>query len=207
MKSVHFGWLVGLLYASCASAQTVIVNNNIGLQSPNVSPFANVSLGVWQDAAATNPTAVSLNYDGTHITYVNADLDEAADLYLVHLGDYFDPMTIHSNSFPTIVAFAQPISPVTVGPTDFYLGVSTGIGFDNIPGGISPHRTAFGWVHLQPASPGSTTLVMLGNAMSYDSPGIIVGTTTLVPEPTAAALLALAGLVGTIGGRVRRVHR
>ena len=98
-------------------------------------------------------------------------------------------------------SFVPPVN-AAVDTSDFYLGTSTGEGYDPFMGVEKGRRTAFGWAHLKPSFPGSTTLVMLGNVMSYDSPGIIVGTTTLVPEPGVTALFA----VGLIGIVVRR-HR
>ena len=202
MRLLNLTLLFVLFSVSAAEAQTVISDTNLSLLSPNNStPGANFSVLVWQNAAATNPTTVWLKYDGTHVSFGNINLDEGSDWYLVHPGDHFDKATIQSNAFPAIVTFIVFNLPaVTVGSGDFYLGVNTGLGFE--PDLFHRQRTVFGWVHLQPVSPGSTTLVMLGNVMSYDSPGIIVGTTTLVPEPGAAALFA----VGLIGMIVRR-HR
>jgi hypothetical protein len=49
----------------------------------------------------------------------------------------------------------------------------------------------YGWVHLRPVN---GVLTMVGNVMSYGSPGIVVGTTMLVPEPATWALATVAGL-------------
>jgi hypothetical protein len=66
-----------------------------------------------------------------------------------------------------------------------YLGVSTGKWTDPRP------RTAYSWVHLRPVN---SVLTMVADIMSYSSPGIIVGTTTLVPERAAWALVTIADL-------------
>jgi MYXO-CTERM domain-containing protein len=52
-------------------------------------------------------------------------------------------------------------------------------------------RDAFGWVHLRQVD---GKYQMVGNAMAYESRGIIVGTTQVVPEPAALWLVAVAAL-------------
>lgn len=210
MRLAHIAFTLLLFGATAVNAQTVVSGANLELLSPNNSfPGENFSFTVWQDAAATDPTTIWLNYDGSHVSFGGTNVDEESDWYLVHPGDHFGKTAIQAGAYPTIWGFPVPSVNANVGSSDFYLGVSTGQGYDYVPelGGNKGHRTAFGWVHLQPVAPGSTTLVMLGNVMSYDSPGIIVGTTTLVPEPTTAAFLALAGFVGATRRRVRRVPK
>jgi len=64
----------------------------------------------------------------------------------------------------------------------------------------SPPPYDYGWVHLKLAN--STTLTLLGNAIEDSGSGIIVGTTTVVPEPSSFCLLALAlALMLSIGRR------
>ena len=75
------------------------------------------------------------------------------------------------------------------------MGVNTG----GYAGNPIDTRDAFGWVHFQvlamplpfPAFD-DDALVMVENAMSYDSPGIIVGTHMVVPEPATIALTSIA---------------
>jgi hypothetical protein len=100
-------------------------------------------------------------------------------------GDVFSPENIQAGLFTRLVTFGPVIYPAAdVGLSDFWLGVATGHN-------LSSNRTAFGWAHLQPTSPSSTGLMMLANVMSYDSRGIIVGTTTLVPEPATIWFVAI----------------
>ncbi len=88
---------------------------------------------------------------------------------------------------------------------DIYLGVSTGLGFSPTIGG-KPNRAVYGWVHLHAllSSINNAVLQMVENVMSYDSPGIIVGTTTLVPEPASASMF-LCAIAGVLSGRRRRL--
>jgi hypothetical protein len=148
---------------------------------------------VWQDAAKTDWTFGEFDYNASTAAYKNTALDEGSDWFLVQPGDVFSAARIAAGQFPPIVTFGpQSYPPVSVGAGDFYLGVRTGQGAT---------RDCFGWVQLRQISGIGTTVVMIDNVMSYDSRGIIVGTTTVVPEPAASGL----GLVGL--GAVIRMGR
>jgi hypothetical protein len=134
---------------------------------------------------------ISFEYDGARIKASVLTADEGSDWFLVQPGDAFSRATINAGQFPTIINLIPPPAggEVTVGSGEFYLGVSTGSWMtspDERP------RTAYGWVHLRPVN---GVLTMVSNVMSYNSPGIIVGTTTLVPEPATCVLVTAAGLV------------
>jgi hypothetical protein len=178
---VVFVALVGNLHA-----QTVISNINLEFEQPGAFG-GNFGFNVWQDAGKTDHTRVDFNYNGTQLSFHSINLDEGSDWYVVQPGDIFSPATIQSGAFPAIVTlndFNNP--PVSLGTGDFYLGVATER--STLP--PSGPRTVFGWVQLHPTFPGSSPLSMVGNVMSYNSPGIIVGTTTVVPEPTTIAMVA-----------------
>jgi hypothetical protein len=126
-------------------------------------------------------------YSGQSLIVTDLTADEGSDWYLTSAGDVFSAATIDAGLFPLLtdaVARMSATTPVSVGPDDFYLGVRTGFGFT----ADRPNRTAYGWVHLRSVN---GLLTMVENVMSYDSRGIIVGTTTVVPEP-ALSVLAIA---------------
>lgn len=79
---------------------------------------------------------------------------------------------------------------MAVGPNEFYLGVRTGAGFGGNP--VPPNRTAYGRVHLRPVN---GVLSMVENVMSYNSRGVIVGTTSVVPEPFGACINRIGDIV------------
>ncbi|HUI07808.1 MAG TPA: PEP-CTERM sorting domain-containing protein [Verrucomicrobiae bacterium] len=54
----------------------------------------------------------------------------------------------------------------------------------------SPSPYTYGWAHLKLTSP--TSLTLLGSAIENSGSGIVVGTTTVVPEPSSFCLTALA---------------
>jgi len=125
-----------------------------------------------------------LKYDGASVLYVNENIDEGSDWYVVQPGNVFTKSSIDAGTFPRLVTFGPVGYPaVNVGTGDSYLGVNTGV----VGVGTYPWRSVFGWVHLRPSAPGSNMLTMVDNVMSYDSAGIVVGTTTVVPEPSAFA--------------------
>jgi hypothetical protein len=172
--------------SSTLCAQTVVPDTNIKFGLDDFDP------GYLFMVDKTNAppgfpryTSVVMKYNAPTIEVIDWTVDAGSDWYLVKPGDAFSPQNIQAGLFlrmfevldgPPHYAHAA----VDVGLSDFWLGVATS---------YSGPRTVFGWVHLQPTSP--TELTMLANAISYNSPGIIVGTTTLVPEPTVTVFMAI----------------
>jgi hypothetical protein len=113
--------------------------------------------------------------------------------YGANLGDAFT-IADHS-SFPL---FADTSTyPVTLGNMQLSVGEDFYLAFwlvDGPPG--------LGWAHLQLTSP--TSLVLLGNAIDNSGAGIYVGTTTVVPEPSALTLSLLSGILLIPTLRLRR---
>ena len=191
--------LIVLVVAACKlHAQTVISDSNLTFQPDNTLPPANYRFTAFQNVAATDPTSMWFKYDGTNVLFVSENIDQGSDWYVVQPGDFFTQTT--AGSYPPLVTPGPVGHPqVNVGDGDIWLGVATGQSIVS----STAQRSVFGWVLLRPTFPGSGTLTMIRNAMSYASPGIIVGTTTVVPEPCLASLLvAAACLWGSI--RTRR---
>ncbi len=194
--------------ATALHAQTIYVNSHIiavsrSFPSPRIG-FSLSKNGVEPPLGPSVPasvtcadceTSASFDYDGTRIKLFTFTLDGGSDWFLVEPGDTFSRATINAGQFPTIINVLPPprfmppeqLGEVTVGSGEFYLGVSTGMWI----GPDLRSRTAYGWVHLRPVD---GVLTMVENVMSYNSRGIIVGTTTVVPEPAAWALVTIAGL-------------
>jgi hypothetical protein len=203
---VHLIRNVAIFYCALTChlhAQTVVVNSNLVTPSPT-SGSGNFSFRVFQDAAATDHTGVWFNYQPFNIaqpasiSLANINIDEGSDWYVVHEGDVFSPSTIQAGLFTPIVTSGPTSYPaVDLGRAgDVWLGIATGRGFQT-----PVQRTVFGWVHLQQFA--TLTPFMIENVMSYDSPGIIVGTTTLVPEP-AMISTAICALLWCFAGRRSR---
>ena len=188
---------VGLFMPSLAGATTVVTNTNILLSDGEVG--ADYTLTVYQDAAETDPTSIFFDYDGANVEVVAWNIDEESDWYVVDAGDEFTRQNIVGGLFTAIFTTDRPRGPIPVGSGDFYLGVSTGQGYDG-PGPPSPpNRDSFGWVELTNAVGG---LANAGNAIAYEAEGILVGTAIPIPEPSTALLVA-SGLAGLAAGRRR----
>ncbi len=216
MRSFLFLWAT--LVPSVVFGATVVPNTNItfgpnsGLPPANYAsrvdqdPFGDFT-GTWFEFKQISATEYSLRVS-------NYNLDEASDWYLVEAGDAFSKESIAANQFTPLFTTDHVYPAVTVG-SDFYLGVNTGVGFHREPGGHSlPNRTAFGWIHFQvDLMPlpfpifDDDVLVMAENVMSYNSPGIIVGTHTIVPEPAAIVTSGLALLALTALRRRKKPRR
>ncbi len=185
--------LASLVVTPPAGAATVVSDANVALADG--APAADYRLTVFQDAEATDPTSLLLDYDGSNLAVMGASLDEQSDLYLVFGGDAFTAQNIADGLFAALFTSADgSAGPVAVGSGDFFLGLSTGQGFD----AGDPNRDVFGWVELRNTG---GELGTLGSAVAYDfsSPGapgngILVGTDVAVPEPSTGLLVAL-GLV------------
>jgi hypothetical protein len=200
--------VVAVLCAVIASDQSsaqVVINENIRF---GVSP--DPALGDYQLATSKCVTwdapACSAAQPSIHFDYENGVIDarfgfadEGIDLFLVQPNDVFSSLTVQTESIPVIHNLVPPKSspPVPVGTTDFYLGVRTGLGFvpPFTPDHVVPNRDVYGWVHLRPLN---GVLTMVENVVSYNSRGIVVGATTVVPEPTSSALVAIAMLLGLL---------
>jgi hypothetical protein len=202
MKTAIF--LAALLVAISANlqAQTVVQNSNLAISAYSGQPPANYAFTVYQNIAGTDPTSVFFKYDGSHMQAINTNIDQGSDWYIVHSGDEFSRANVAAGQFPTLIQ-VSPGTPIpgpslTVGTGDFWLGVATGTV-------LFGERTVYGWVHLHPTAPFSTTLQMVDNVMTYNSLGVIVGTTTaLVPEPSSIAMAACALASCLSGGFWRR---
>lgn len=201
MKTVQLV-VVGLAWLACslANGYTIVSNDNMVF---GVQP-SKFQLTIFQDAATQESTGIWFDYDGSELTAELSSVDEGSDWYVVHAGDRFTPESIAAGDFTPLVTFGPVLQPsAVVGSEDFYLGVVTGTWNEF----LNP-RTVFGWVHLRPIEPLSTTLTMVENVLSYDSPGIVVGTTTLAPEPSQAAMII--GVVASLSafrGKLRLTRR
>lgn len=188
------------MFIACSTqAQTIVVNSNVqftfgeidlGIVSYNTE--FRVSKYVSYGAACNFSncfTTQGMQYDNGTLAGIFTSADEEADWYSVKPGDVFDASAIAGKSFPVLqetVPFKIDFGVANVGTDAFYLGVRTGTGYSILPGGAMPNRSVYGWVHLQPVN---GTLIMLENVMSYDSTGIIIGTTTALPEPNTSILV------------------
>ncbi len=193
MVSLRVLAIVLLTSVSSLQAATVISNSNLSWV-----PWPFFKATIFQDTIILDETSVWFDFQATQVapfTFtatlrgVNVNLDEGSDWYVVNPGDVFSAENIANGLFtPLITVFSSPtLHPaVELGNafSDIYLGVNTGRG--------SNGRNVFGWVHLRPNNiTGSASLDMLANVVSYDSQGIIVGTTTAVPEPSSLALIGM----------------
>ena len=194
-----------VLLCCTAQAQTVVVDDNIRYRVDPIENSIGFSISKYLNLAPGTDcplsgceTDASFIYDGQTLTPHILTLDEISDWYLVKPGDTFSVNTIRAGQFPLLLEVTPQINgeTVTVGPGEFYLGVRTGVGFTN----NRPNRTAYGWVHLRPVD---GVLTMVENVMSYNSQGIIVGTTTVVPEPHAVVLVLAMVTLPIVLGRFR----
>ena len=169
-----------LLTTSACTFGATISNTNVVLST--TSPFSEYSLTIYQDAAATDPTSIFFDRQGQNLIFRNSNADEGSEWYFANFNDVFTASTISQGAF---TAFGQVDQAYNVGFGDFYFGVNTGNGFQ----GASPRREIFGWALLRNTAGG---LQLIESTVTYDNPGIQIGTTTTVPEPTTVSLLTLA---------------
>jgi hypothetical protein len=172
--------------ACCSSARGHVVQNT------NFT-WNQVSSGLYSStiiqALNGDYTDMGFRLDATGLRIAYYALDESAGIYLVNQGDELNRASLHSGQLiPIPRESAVPSVQVPYSSEGFYLGVVTGTQFTGDIGGV------FGWVHLRRLS--EDAAIMLGNAMSYGADGIIVGTTTEIPEvvglvPCCAALVAV----------------
>jgi hypothetical protein len=192
------------VFATSVNAQTVFVDSHITTKASRNDIHFSISKDGQPPPfhlCVECDTGINFQYDGTTIKTWVISLDEQSDWFLVQPGNTFSAATINAGQFPAIVNVISPPQggEVTVGPGDFYLGVRTGRGFE----GPRPKRNAYGWVHLRPVN---GVLTMVENVMSYNSRGIIVGTTTVVPEPSTVPTIGMAISLATFLNRRGRLR-
>ena len=167
------------------------LDSNVTLGPSGFSPGSGaLALLIYQDAGATDPTSILFDRVGTDLIYRTMNVDEGSDWYFCVIGDEFSAATISTHNF---TPFNQSGQSYAVGYGEFYMGMNTGRGFVG-PG--EPRRDVFGWARMSNSPSG---IVLVGSGVTYDSPGVYIGTTSTVPEP-ATLLLGLFGLA-VIGAR------
>lgn len=112
--------------------------------------------------------------------------DAGADLYLAYSGDIFTADTIAAGQFKPLFAINQPDTYSLTIPflRSLYIGINTGP--DMAPS--FPNRDVFGWVEIRNVP---NNLIVVRSAMAYGESGIIIGTTTPVPEPEIYSLMII----------------
>jgi len=210
------GFLVVLIsffsFVSVDAAQPVVVSGGVVL--PAKTAIGQFGLTLWQDPEFTDPTSVIMEFgvSGTSMTLtgVNTNLDEGSNWFLVEDGNVLSPQTVAAGEYETIIDNNEiggsiELNTVILGSVsdflneeraiDFFLGVSS-LPLDVTHADVE--RATFGWIKGRiTVIPGVATLQFefFESVVSYNSPGIIVGTTQTVPEPSSLAMSMLATLL------------
>jgi hypothetical protein len=171
-----------VLFAHAPAEAVVVSGTNIVFGASVPPPPGNYFGTIYQDVGATDPTSAIFNFASNALQITAINVDQSSDWYLVHAGDQFGPAAIAANQFTQVPV--SNTSSINVGSGDFYLGVATS---DLLNPPFT--RDIFGWVLIHD---NNGVLSNGGNAVSYHSPGIIVGTITEIPEPGTITLSGLA---------------
>lgn len=190
--------LLAVLAAASVHAQTVVPGAIVFSTDTGPVPLANCFGHIYQDAAQTDYTSAWFNFDTINGTFalVTTVLDEGSDWYLVSAGQTFGWAGIAAGDFTALVA-GQPVDLLN---DTFYLGATTGRGFDP-----EPDRSVLGWalLHVVALTP-EPRLVIDSSAVAYQAASITVGTLNATPIPEPASISTLAGLFAVALGATRR---
>ena len=203
---MRMGWAgAWAVLLSATAAQAVVTTTNVtwspyqaGVHpSPNFGSSPTHYATINENAAATDFTYAHFKYTLTtspdKLQLLSVALDQGSEWFLVNNGDHFNDVNIAGGQFTTLFddnEFPPPGLERNIPLGQFYLGVRT----------VYPHFTgpstvvlepAFGWLRMNNSG---TALTMLSNAVSHNSPGIIVGTTTELPEPGMVSIAAVGVL-------------
>ncbi|VGO11824.1 hypothetical protein PDESU_00371 [Pontiella desulfatans] len=118
------------------------------------------------------------------MTHEGGALPHQADWYVVNVDDEFTPENISLDMFsPYEMGSSIPLAP------SFYLGVTA----STLDLGYGA-RNSFGWAKFGYELGGELTLQE--SAVAYESGGIEIGTHNVIPEPSSALLMLVAGAGG-----------
>ncbi len=116
---------------------------------------------------------------GSWYQYGGSYLDEGLDLYSVVSGNTFTPAAITNGDFSGF-SFGSYYN----FPSISYIGLVT----PSRDAGLTGYLPAYGWARV---SSSGGVLTILDHAIDYSGNGLIVGTTTVVPEPCVTGLIAI----------------
>lgn len=181
---------------SASAAHAVVISDTKVLLAPTTEHGANYAITAIQSPDHPDPTTLWFSKvdsaNKSTLTPITWNVDQEADYYLAQAGSVVSAQTLASGQFTPLFTLDRAYSIDVSRPGDFYLAVATtGPGLP--PGAAFAERNVWGWVHLRNDASG---LSVLGSAMAYGEGGIIVGTTTPVPEPGTAALMLLGLAAG-----------
>jgi hypothetical protein len=113
-------------------------------------------------------------------------LDESLDLFYVSYGDHFTSESVRHDPLPLFLGVSQPFVP----ESSFYMGIYTPTRYFNLPTTLPQ---AIGWARISYVN---GTFAVLDSAIDFSGQGLIVGTTTVIPEGSTfgAVSLFLLGL-------------
>jgi hypothetical protein len=189
LKTLTFILCVSVNLAVSQIGTASVFTNSVSVFAQNMGAPSNQPSFVIEAFAQPNSTGnggyvwVTINFSPVLSPY-NYTVGIGEKWFSVDYGTVFDPAAL-STATPFANNLAAPFTPghipLSLGQ-DFYLGFVLEEGFSN--------TFRYGWAHLKLTNP--TTLTLLGNAIEDSGSGIIVGTMTVVPEPSTFSLAALS---------------
>lgn len=194
--------ILACLCASAGAGAAVSTNNLVLSALPLGGLDSDYALTVFQNAEATDPTTVLFNLTDSTLVFETGNIDEGSDWYVVPFGASFTADTIANGEFTIFIKSDMngvTTNPISLQDGAFFLGVNTGLGFSS----TGPSRQFFGWVELLKSG---DTLSLVRSAMTYDRPGIVIGTTTTIPEPSATGFFLGSAAILVLWLRRRRAN-
>ena len=152
------------------------------------------------DKALSGLNSTGVEARGTELTPVIETLGPPGLWYVVDDGDHFTRDAVAADEFAAFKAgFPSPaMNTIDIGEYGEFLLGTTSYPFRD------RFTDFFGWARIRLSPLG---VELLDNAVAYNSEGIIVGTSTVVPEPSAIALAAFAPFALLAFRRLQRQSR
>ena len=198
MKFTHFIIIAACLALAASAHAQVVIGTNVGFNELPAPPYPAGShfINTWATPYHSDADwHTALGYNGTRLWGFDVSVNAKVNIGVIQAGQVMNAASLQNDQVFQRLSGPTVLQSVEVGSGEFYLGIAS-----QTPVIGSPDWNVFGWARLRPEG---GKLTMIENVMVYGVDGIVVGTTQVVPEPSAWVIMVVGAAGLLIRKRVR----